>query len=220
MKKKVMISQPMAGKSKEEIKTARELVIKKLEMMGYEVVNTYFDNGWRVGSGLEPCGIINTPLYFLSQAITCMSECDAVYFCNGFSTTRGCLVEHECACFYGLDVIYESPDEIKDLELAVETGWITIRDGCIMPEEDEFEILTPVMVTYWDKTFDIDDPDGYGTMEASYSVDDGHFYFSDPYNTFEKDSDFPYQFVKRFDDNGMKVMAWMPYPEPVPFYKK
>lgn len=38
--KKVMLSQPMAGRTDEEIVTTREKAIKALEKKGYEIVNT------------------------------------------------------------------------------------------------------------------------------------------------------------------------------------
>ena len=44
--KKAMLSQPMAGKSDEEIVTTREKAIKVLKEKGYEVVNTLFTDEW------------------------------------------------------------------------------------------------------------------------------------------------------------------------------
>lgn len=41
-KKKAMISQPMAGKTHEEIVETRDKAVAVLEGMGYEVVNTLF----------------------------------------------------------------------------------------------------------------------------------------------------------------------------------
>lgn len=40
--KRAMISQPMAGKTDEEIVATRDLAVAKLRQMGYEVVNTLF----------------------------------------------------------------------------------------------------------------------------------------------------------------------------------
>lgn len=40
--KKAMLSQPMAGKTDEEIIATREQAIKILEAKGYEIVNTLF----------------------------------------------------------------------------------------------------------------------------------------------------------------------------------
>lgn len=39
---KAMLSQPMAGKTDEEIKETREKAIKVLQEKGYEIVNTLF----------------------------------------------------------------------------------------------------------------------------------------------------------------------------------
>ena len=41
-----MLSQPMAGKTDEEIVATREKAIKALEANGYEVVNTLFTEEW------------------------------------------------------------------------------------------------------------------------------------------------------------------------------
>ena len=40
--KKAMLSQPMAGKTDEEIVATREKAIKALKEKGYEIVNTLF----------------------------------------------------------------------------------------------------------------------------------------------------------------------------------
>lgn len=42
VKKKAMLSQPMAGKTDEEIVTTREKAVTALEAKGYEIVNTLF----------------------------------------------------------------------------------------------------------------------------------------------------------------------------------
>lgn len=47
MKKKAMLSQPMGGKTDEEIVATREKAVAYLESMGYEVVNTYFTDEWK-----------------------------------------------------------------------------------------------------------------------------------------------------------------------------
>ena len=44
--KKAMLSQPMAGKTDEEIIATREQAIKALEAKGYEIVNTLFTDEW------------------------------------------------------------------------------------------------------------------------------------------------------------------------------
>ena len=43
---KAMLSQPMSGKTNEEIVATREKAIKALTSKGYEVVNTLFTDEW------------------------------------------------------------------------------------------------------------------------------------------------------------------------------
>ena len=104
---KAMISQPMAGKTKEEISTTRERAVKVLKTMGYDVVNTLFTDEWYSEDSIKKRGIENRPLYFLAKSLESMSLCNAVYFCNEWESTRGCKLEHEAAIAYGLNIIYE-----------------------------------------------------------------------------------------------------------------
>ena len=83
--KKAMLSQPMAGKTTEEIVNTRKVAIKVLEEQGFEIINTLCTD-----ASLEN-----------------MSLCHAVYFCKGWEQTRGCKIEHDAAVAYGLEIIYE-----------------------------------------------------------------------------------------------------------------
>ena len=107
MKLKAMLSQPMAGKTDEEIKEARECAIKVLEKKGYEVVNTLFTDEWYSKEAMEQRGVVQIPLCFLAKSLENMSKCHAAYFCKGWRQARGCRIEHEAALAYGLEVIYE-----------------------------------------------------------------------------------------------------------------
>lgn len=104
---KAMISQPMAGKTDEEIVATRERAIGVLENLGYEVVNTLFTDEWLSSNKLTESGIDNIPLYFLAKSLEKMSQCHTVYFCKGWEKTRGCVIEHDAAMKYGLEIIYE-----------------------------------------------------------------------------------------------------------------
>lgn len=96
----VMISQPMRGKTKEEILAVRDEAKKELASMGYDALDTYYgvDFPWFVKSNA---------LYCLGQSLMDMASCDAVYFCRGWENARGCLIEHEAAEVYGIERIYE-----------------------------------------------------------------------------------------------------------------
>lgn len=80
--KKAMLSQPMAGKTDEEIIETREKAMKER-------------------------GVVQIPLCFLAKSLENMSLCHAAYFCKGWENARGCRIEHDAAVAYGLEIIYE-----------------------------------------------------------------------------------------------------------------
>lgn len=109
--KKAMLSQPMGGKTDEEIVSTRERAIAALEGRGYEIVNTLFTDEWYSNEGMEARGVVQIPLCFLAKSLENMSLCHAAYFCKGWENARGCRIEHEAAKAYGLDIIYEDGAE-------------------------------------------------------------------------------------------------------------
>lgn len=106
---KAMISQPMNGKSEEEIVETRNRAIEFLKSQGYEVVNTLFTDDWYSNEALKERGVVNVPLCFLAKSLENMSKCDTAYFCYGWAEARGCLIEHKAATAYGLKILYEKP---------------------------------------------------------------------------------------------------------------
>lgn len=96
--KKIFISQPMKGKSNEEIKKEREVIIdeisKKLDSEDFEVLDTVFEDF----DGA-------TPLKFLAKSLMVMADADVVYFADGWRAARGCRIENRCAIAYGLNII-------------------------------------------------------------------------------------------------------------------
>ena len=107
MSKKAMLSQPMAGRSDEEIISARNRAVKDLEDKGFDVINTMFTDEWYSPEAMKERGVVQIPLCFLAKSIDNMSKCHAAYFCKGWENARGCKIEHEAALAYGLEIIYE-----------------------------------------------------------------------------------------------------------------
>ena len=95
--KKAMLSQPMAGKTDEEIVATRERAIKALTERGFEIINTLFTDEW----------YSKESMCFLAKSLENMSLCHAAYFCKGWENARGCKMEHEAAKAYGIEIIYE-----------------------------------------------------------------------------------------------------------------
>ena len=105
--KKAMLSQPMAGKTNEEIVATREKAIHVLEEKGYRIVNTLFTDEWYNKEAMAERGVVQIPLCFLAKALENMSLCHAAYFCKGWENARGCRIEHEAAVACGLEILYE-----------------------------------------------------------------------------------------------------------------
>lgn len=99
--RKVMISQPMNGLTDEEIKKTKLETVEKLSKR-YVVVDSFFTGG-------EECDWADTqnniPIAYLALSLKKMAEVDAVYFCKGWSKARGCVIEHEVAKNYGLEIL-------------------------------------------------------------------------------------------------------------------
>lgn len=94
---KIMISQPMKGKTNEKIRNERAELVKRLQEEGIEVVDTIFENA--------PTDE-DIAIYMLSQSIRYIGKVDALYFMKGWEKARGCKIEHEVAVEYGKQVFY------------------------------------------------------------------------------------------------------------------
>lgn len=95
-KPKLFISQPMQGKSIEEIFAEREEAIKKATRIvkrDMEVIDSYIQDA--------PEGA--KPLWFLGKSLELMADADVVYFAEGWQKARGCQLEYECAHAYAAD---------------------------------------------------------------------------------------------------------------------
>lgn len=95
---KIMISQPMKDKSKEEIIKDRENLVKIFQEKGYEIINTVFNYTFVGG---------NVPVKFLARAIDKLADADEVCFMNGWDKARGCKIEHQICKEYGIKISYE-----------------------------------------------------------------------------------------------------------------
>ena len=96
--KKLFISQPMRGKTDEEILKERKEAIEAAErILGeeVEVIESFF----------EKAPVDAKPLWFLGKSIELLSDADIVFFAKGWEEARGCKIEHECAVEYGIIVI-------------------------------------------------------------------------------------------------------------------
>lgn len=87
---KIMISQPMRGKTNEQIRQERAELVKQLEEQGHEVIDTVLDISEN-----------KSPIYYLSKSIELLDKADAVVFMKGWQDARGCRIEYTTAVEYG-----------------------------------------------------------------------------------------------------------------------
>jgi hypothetical protein len=99
---RVFISQPMWGRTPQEIEDERDEVFA-------DIASRYAEQG-------EDCEEIPSyfgekgaaqmkPLECLGKSLELMAHADVAVFCKGWWKARGCRIEHDCARQYGIEVI-------------------------------------------------------------------------------------------------------------------
>lgn len=91
---KIMISQPMKGKTNEEIRDERKELVEKLTQKGHQVIDTIIDD-FIDGKGDDYA------IKCLAKSIEYIADVDAVVFMPGWENARGCRVEYIVARDYG-----------------------------------------------------------------------------------------------------------------------
>lgn len=167
--KKAMLSQPMAGKTDDEIVAARNKAINALEGRGYEIVNTLFTDEFYSPDAMKGRGVVQIPLAFLAKSLTNMSLCHAAYFCKGWEKARGCRIEHEAAKAYGLEIIYEEEPEMSEHKNCVTQAQINeLMANAVIDARTVFDKCTQVTVRL---------ENGFIISEASGCVDPANYDF-------------------------------------------
>ena len=96
--KKLFISQPMRGKTDEEILATRSDAIQfAKDALGEEVEV--------IDSFLQGAPAEAKPLWFLGKSLELLATADIAYFAKGWGDARGCKIEHQCAVEYGIHTI-------------------------------------------------------------------------------------------------------------------
>lgn len=96
--KKLFISQPMNGKSDEQILKEREEAVREVQRVCGEEVEL-------IDSFFQSAPADARPLWFLGKSLELLSAADVAYFAPGWKDARGCKIEYLCAVEYGIDRI-------------------------------------------------------------------------------------------------------------------
>lgn len=97
----VFISQPMGGKTDDEINRARDAAIYDIKQIFGEkndvkILDTDFDFPGA------------SALYYLAKSIEYLELADVAYFMKDWEKYRGCRIEHMCCVEYGIPTLYET----------------------------------------------------------------------------------------------------------------
>lgn len=98
--KKLFISQPLIGKTDEEILAVREKAIAKTEELLGEPVEV-------IDSFIRSAPVDAKPLWYLGESLKLLSEADIAYFAKGWNNVIVCRIEHACAIGYGIEKVIE-----------------------------------------------------------------------------------------------------------------
>lgn len=98
--KRLFISQPMRGKTNEEILAVRAKAIESAERhLGekVEVIDSFF----------RDAPVDAKPLWYLAKSLELLSTADVAYFAQDWENYRGCRIENTCAIEYGIELVIE-----------------------------------------------------------------------------------------------------------------
>lgn len=92
---RVFISQPMRGRSDEEILKERKSIMEKIRKRhpDAEEIQSFF--------GDSHYG----PLICLGKSIELLAEADFAAFASGWDSARGCRIEYQCCMEYDIPVV-------------------------------------------------------------------------------------------------------------------
>lgn len=105
---RIMISQPMAGVSDEELRMKFNALSKEFAKLHIDVVDNIWQDAPTEGN------YYTEPLFYLAKSINAMGQVDAVYFSPGWQNARGCCIEHKICELYGITILDDDfLDQIK-----------------------------------------------------------------------------------------------------------
>lgn len=97
-KVKVFISQPMNGKTNDEIEKERKEIKDKLDNKygedNYEIIDSFFKNAPHNAK----------PLWFLGKSFELLSTANVCVFAKGWNNARGCCMEYQACIQYGIAI--------------------------------------------------------------------------------------------------------------------
>lgn len=108
---KIYVSLPITGQESTvmkrciEAKERLEKIFKEAEIEDYKLEVVFPKDVDKIGTPEQD----NTKSlgYWIGEDIKLLMECDAVYFCAGYSRSNGCQLEYQCADIYEKKILSE-----------------------------------------------------------------------------------------------------------------
>ena len=105
-RKRIYISIPISGYDLEEVKAKARDIRERLlcDVLGFKKGQNRPD----VITPFDVCPEPDKPYsYYMGKDIEALLECDAIYLCEGWQNSKGCIAEFEVARIYGKEIMFE-----------------------------------------------------------------------------------------------------------------
>ena len=105
-RKRIYISIPISGHNLEEVKAKARDINERLlcDVFGFRKGQNRPD----VITPFDVCSEPDKPYsYYMGKDIEALLECDAIYLCEGWQNSKGCMAEFEVARIYGKEIMFE-----------------------------------------------------------------------------------------------------------------
>ena len=106
-RKRIYISIPISGHDLEKVKEKARGIRKCLLLDEFD-----WEKGWNSTDVITPFDVCSEPdkpySYYMGKDIEALLECDAIYLCEGWQNSKGCMAGFEVARIYGKEIMFES----------------------------------------------------------------------------------------------------------------
>ena len=105
-RKRIYISIPISGHDIEEVKAKAIDISERLLWDVFEL-----KKGRNRPDVITPFDVCHEPdkpySYYMGKDIEALLECDAIFLCEGWQNSKGCMAEFEVARIYGKKIMFE-----------------------------------------------------------------------------------------------------------------
>lgn len=103
-----MISQPMRGYTDEQIKETRDAILQQMSNKELLPIDTFFISQHPLYEKLSESidNETNVPVAYLALSISMLAHAKVLVMAKGWENAGGCVLEHDIAKAYGIEIVY------------------------------------------------------------------------------------------------------------------